>query len=199
MFHLEATNAEYSHLNLRKEKHGEDKVPAATLTFKLAVNALVLDRIDPKLRPSFYEKPGKGEQQTLAIDGNELTALKLPYLKPQKIGMKSKGYELTIASLLDHIDPLFFADGELVLETVDFIEGGSCELVLKVNTTIESDDYQPLLDAWDREQVVLTLTPPKRDVQQEDLSAGGDTLDLQDAADAAAEAASLIEAGKKAA
>ncbi|WP_126969029.1 hypothetical protein [Xanthomonas sp. BRIP62411] len=198
MFHLESNDAEYSHLNLRKEKHGEDKVPAATLTFKLGASALILDSIDPKLRPSFYEKPGKGAQQALAIDGNDLTALKLPYLKPQKIGLKAKGYELTIASLLEHIEPLFFADSELVLETVGFIEGGSCELVIKVNTTIESEDYQPLLEAWDREQVVLTLTPPKRAAQQSDLTEG-DTLDDQDSADAAAELARLAEAGQKAA
>jgi len=162
MFQLEAQNAEYSHLNLRKEKHGEEKVPAATLTFKLGASALLLDSIDPKLRPAFYEKPGKGEQQTLPIDGNNLTALKLPYLKPQKIGIKIKGYEINIASLLDHIEPLFFADTELVIDTVGFLEGGSCELVIKINTTIEDDDYQPLLEAWDREEVVLTLTPPTK-------------------------------------
>lgn len=81
MFQLDKHEAEFSHLNLRKENHGEDKVPAATLTFKLTASALVLDSIDKKLRKTFFEKPGKGEQQALPIDGNNLTALAIPYLK----------------------------------------------------------------------------------------------------------------------
>ncbi|MCO7468873.1 hypothetical protein NJG16_02190 [Stenotrophomonas maltophilia] len=170
MFQLEKHDAEFSHLNLRKESHGESKVPAATITFKAASSSLILDIIDDKLRPSFYEAPSSGSQQSLPIDGNNLTALKFPYLKEQKIGFKSKGYELEIHSLLEHIDPLFFADAELVIEKVSFIEGGSVELTLKVNTTIESDDFAPLLEAWDRGAVSISLAPPSGQSQQQDLT-----------------------------
>ncbi|MBH1476953.1 hypothetical protein I5U59_09470 [Stenotrophomonas maltophilia] len=172
MFQLEKHDAEFSHLNLRKESHGESRVPAATITFTAASSSLILDIIDKKLRPSFYEEPSSGSQQKLPSDGNNLTALKFPYLKEQKIGMKIKGYELWIHSLLEHIDPLFFADAELVIEKVSFIEGGSVELTLKVNTTIGSDDFAPLLEAWDRGEVTISLQPPGESPQQQlDLTA----------------------------
>lgn len=176
MFQLDKHEADFSHLNLRKENHGDDKVPAATLTFKLAASALILDSIDKKLRPAFYEKPGKGEQQALPIDGNNLTALKLPYLKEQKIGLKSDGYELTVAPMLDHGEPLFFADAELVIHSLTCIEGGSVELVLKVNTCIEPGDYAPLLEAWDRGDSRLSLSPPSK------REAANDPDSAQDAA-----------------
>ncbi|MBA0395657.1 hypothetical protein D7U98_09625 [Stenotrophomonas maltophilia] len=171
MLQLEKHDAEFSHLNLRKEKHGESSVPAATITFQAGSSSLILDSIDNKLRPSFYEEPSSGSQQNLPIDGNYLTALKFPYLKEQKIGMKIKGYELEIHSLLEHIDPIFFADAELVIEKVFFIEGGSVQLILKVNTTIESEDFAPLLEAWDRGAVSISLTPPSAAAQQADLAA----------------------------
>lgn len=173
MFHLDKHEADFSHLNLRKENHGDERVPAATLTLKVTTSALLLDSIDKKLRPAFFEKPGKGEQQTLPIDGNNLTALKLPYLKEQKIGLKFSGYELQVAGLLDHVDPLFFADAELVIHGATFIEGGSVELVLKANTVIDSEDYAPLLEAWDRGSVRVSLTPPKAqagDQEQKDAA-----------------------------
>lgn len=173
MFQLDKHEADFSHLNLRKENHGDEKVPAATLTLKISTSALALDSIDKKLRPAFFEKPGKGEQQALPIDGNNLTALKLPYLKEQKIGLKFGGYELTVTGLLDHIDPLFFADTELVIHGVTFIEGGSVELVLKANTPIDPDDYAPLLEAWDRGSVRVSLTPPAKqssDQEQKDAA-----------------------------
>lgn len=168
MFNTEKHDADFSHLNLRKENHGDEKVPAATLTFKLMASALVLDSIDKKLRPAFYEKPGKGEQQALPIDGNNLTALKLPYLKEQKIGLKFPGYELQVDGNLDHVEPLFFADTELVIDRVNLNEGGSVELTLKANTTIDSDDYAPLLEAWDRGSVRVSLTPPSKAGEQEE-------------------------------
>lgn len=166
MFHLDKHEADFTHLNLRKENHGEDRVPAATLTFAIAASALVLDTIDKKLRPAFYEKPAKGEQQALPIDGNNLTKLALPYLKEQKIGLKFKGYELQIDGNLDASEPLFFADVELVIEKANFIDGGSVELTLKANTTLERSDYAEILDAWERGAGRLTLTPPTAQEQQ---------------------------------
>lgn len=170
MFGLDKHDAVFSHLTLRKENHGENKVPAATITLTAAASSLILDIIDEKLRPSFYEAPSSGSQQNLPIDGNNLTALKFPYLKEQKIGIKSKGYELEIHSLLEHIEPLFFADVELIIEKVSFIEGGSVELTLKANTTIDAEDFAPLLEAWDRGEVSISLTPPKPAESQKDLA-----------------------------
>ncbi|QNH21209.1 hypothetical protein HEP73_02121 [Xanthomonas sp. GW] len=198
MFQLDKHDVAFSNLNLRKENHGEDKVPAADLTFDFQAANTVLALIDPALVPAFFRKPSKGEQQALPIDGNDLTALNLPFLGEQKIAAKFEGYEAMVGSLLEHIDPLFFADAKVKSISWKALEGGSVTMKLTISLLIEEDDDAPLLAAWRRGTARLTLTPPTAKPQQDDLS-GGDTLDAQEAADAAAEAATLIEAGKKAA
>ena len=198
MFELTKHEANFSHINFRKENHGDEKVSAVDISITLGASALLLDTFDKKLRKAFFEKPGKGEQQTLAIDGNNLTALSIPYLREQKLDQKFESYEVTIHSLLEHIEPLFFADVKVKLERVTFIEGGSIDLSLKVSTVIDEDDDAPLLAAWRRGEVRVTLTPPAKAGQQP-TGGEGDTLDLQDAEAAKAEAKRLAEEGKKAA
>jgi hypothetical protein len=160
MFNLDKHDATITNVNFRKEHHGEEMVAAADVSIALSASALLLDTIDKKLRKAFFEKPGKGEQQALPIDGNNLTALAIPYLREQKLDQKFESYEVSFHSLLDHIEPVFFADVKVKLEKVTFIEGGSINLTLKVSTTIEESDDAPLLAAWRRGEVRVSLTPP---------------------------------------
>lgn len=197
MFQLDKHDATFSHLNLRKENHGDEKAAAADISINLSASALLIDTFDPKLRKAFFEKAAKGEQQPLPIDGNNLVKLSLPYLRVQKLNQKFDGYEITLHSLLEHIDPLFFADVKVKLEEVTFIEGGSIDLSFKASTLIDEADDAPLLAAWRRGDIKVTLTPPEK--QQMAPGGEGDTLDQQDADAAAAEAKRLVEKGKEAA
>lgn len=115
----------------------------------------------------------------------------------QKLNQKFEGYEITLHSLLEHIEPLFFADVKVKLEEVTFIEGGSIDLSFKASTLIDEDDDAPLLAAWRRGDIKVTLTPPEK--AQMPGTGEGDILDQQDAEAAAAEAKSLVEKGKEAA
>ncbi len=195
MFQLDKHDARIKNLNLRMEKHGDQDVAAADFTINLKASALLLDTIDKKLRKVFFEKPAKGEQQALPIDGNNLTALAIPYLREQKLDQKFDGYEVEFASLLEQIEPLFFADVKVTLLKAVFIEGGSVDLSLKVSMLIEEEDDAPLLSVWRRGEIKVTLTPP----EQQSSTGQGDTLDQQDADAAAAEAQRLVDAGKQAA
>lgn len=195
MFQLDKHDARIKNLNLRMEKHGDQDVAAADFTINLKASALLLDTIDKKLRKVFFEKPAKGEQQALPIDGNNLTALAIPYLREQKLDQKFDGYEVEFASLLEQIKPLFFADVKVTLLKAVFIEGGSVDLSLKVSMLIEEEDDAPLLSVWRRGEIKVTLTPP----EQQSSTGQGDTLDQQDAEAAAAEAQRLVDAGKQAA
>ena len=192
MFQLDKHDAVLANLNLRKENHGDEKKAAADLKFTLAAPNTLLDSIDKALRPAFFRKPGKGEQQALPIDGNNLVALNLPLLGEQKIATEYEAYEVEIASLLGHIEPLFFADAKVKKIAWLPIEGGSISMSLTVSVQIDKDDDAPLLAAWRRGEAKLSLVPPK-------AQAVGDTLDQQDAEAAAAEAKRLVEAGKQAA
>ena len=192
MFQLDKHDAVLANLNLRKENHGDEKKAAADLKFTLAAPNTLLDSIDKALRPAFFRKPGKGEQQALPIDGNNLVALNLPLLGEQKIATEYEAYEVEIASLLGHIEPLFFADAKVKKIAWLPIEGGSISMSFTVSVQIDEDDDAPLLAAWRRGEAKLSLVPPKQ-------QAVGDTLDQQDAEAAKAEAARLVEQGKQAA
>lgn len=192
MFQLDNHDAVLANLNLRKENHGDKKKAAADLKFTLAAPNTLLDSIDKALRPAFFRKPGKGEQQALPIDGNNLVALNLPLLGEQKIATEYEAYEVEIASLLGHIEPLFFADAKVKKIAWLPIEGGSISMSLTVSVQIDEDDDAPLLAAWRRGEAKLSLVPPK-------VQAVGDTLEQQDVEAAKAEAARLVEKGKQAA
>ncbi|MCE4552680.1 hypothetical protein, partial [Xanthomonas hortorum] len=77
-------------------------------------------------------------------------------------------------------------------------EGGSLAMSFTASAEVEPQELAELSEALIREDVLLTLLAPKRGAAAvEDLTEGSDTLDAQDSAAAAAEAASLIDAGKK--
>ena len=133
MFSLDRLDVQFAHANFRKENHGDEKKAAAYLKFTLAAPNTLLDSIDKALRPAFFRKPGKGEQQALPIDGNNLVALNLPLLGEQKIATEYEAYEVEIASLLGHIEPLFFADAKVKKIAWLPIEGGSISMSLTVS------------------------------------------------------------------
>lgn len=114
MFQLDQHDAVFSHLNLRKEKHGDEDAAAADLKFSLNAPNTILNTIDPAILPAFWKKADKGQQQNLPMEGStDLVALNLPLLGEQDITGKFEGYELSIGSLMDHIEPVFFADAKV--------------------------------------------------------------------------------------
>lgn len=162
MFNLDKHEATITNVNFRKENHGDEPVAAVDIKIETKASNLLLDSIDPELRKRFFKKPGKGEQQALPIDGNQLTALAMPMLAEQKIGHEYQGYEVEIGSLLDHIEPVFFADAKVKRLSFNPLEGGSIELSLTISTLIDEDDDAALLSAWRRGEVRLSLTPPAK-------------------------------------
>ena len=173
MFQLDKHESEITNVNFRKESHGEDRVAAVDIKIETKASNLLLDSIDPELRKRFFKKPSKGEQQPLPIDGNNLTALAMPMLAEQKIGHEYQGYEVEIGSLLDHIEPVFFADAKVKRLSFNPLEGGSIELSLTISTLIDEDDDAALLSAWRRGEVRLSLTPPTKqsdEGEQQDLT-----------------------------
>ncbi|MBN8428711.1 MAG: hypothetical protein J0L65_14700, partial [Xanthomonadales bacterium] len=139
-----------------------------------------------------------GEQQSLPTIGDTLTAVRFPSLEPLKLGHEFAGYELQIDGLLEGTQPIVLVDVKLKRFAFEPKEGGSVALTFTASANVDPDELAELSEALIREDVLLTLTPPAKADQ---LSTGGegDTLDAQDQADADAEAARLIEAGKQAA
>lgn len=176
MFQTENVPASIAHLNVRKEKHGDESQLAVDVKFETQASNEILESIQPGLRESLFRQPGKGEQQALPIDGNTLTAVKFPSLEPVKLTHEFMGYEVEIGGDLEATEAIVLVDVKLKKLAIDPIEGGSVALTFTASCEAEANDVADLADALIREGVRLTLRPPARQAEDNDVD------DQQDAA-----------------
>lgn len=200
MFALTSHKASFSNLNVRIERHGDDRKLATDLKFTANAGNAILDDIDKGLRDALFRKPGSGEQQPLPIDGNNLTAVKFPALAPVKLAHEFPGYELDISSEAgeENDDTLPLVDVTVKRLEIAPIEGGSVSLTFTASVNAEPGDLTDLATLLEIETVYLTLTPPKAQAQLDDEKASGDMLDQQDAEEAQKELDRLAKIGKAA-
>ena len=169
MLALDSHPATLSNLNIRIERHGDDRQLAADVKLSMNVSGVVLNDLEPGLHESLFRKPGSGEQQDL-IDPSLLTAVKFPHLDPISLSHKFPGYEIEISEDAEE-SPVFFTDVEIKKISAKALEGGSAAITLTASMTIDSEDARDLTDLLVREDVFLSLNPPKAKPQQgEDLT-----------------------------
>lgn len=183
MLTLEIHPATLSNLNIRTEKHGDELQLAADLKLSMNVHGVVLNDLEPGLHESLFRKPGSGEQQDL-IDPGMLTAVKFPHLDPISLSHKFPGYELELSEDGEE-QPAFFTDVEIKKISAKALEGGSAALTFTASVSIDPDDARELTDLLVRQDVFVTLTPPKAKAQQ-DVDAGDAANDPDGAQGAAA-------------
>lgn len=158
MLALKQHNASLSNLNLRIERHGDERQLAADLKLSTNVAGSVLNDIERGLHESLYRQPGAGEQPDL-IDPALLTAVKFPQMEPVRLSHKFPGYELEIVGSEDD-EPVFLAGVELKKITAHPLEGGSAELTFTVSANVEPEDVHELTALYIRDDVVISLKPP---------------------------------------
>lgn len=101
-FELKAVTAvKLVHVNVRRELHGEDHVPAMDLSMRLEGSNELLDLLDPALRTSlYYNAAAKAGQESLPEVLAHLPNLRLAKLNAQKFswakGERHKGYRLLL-------------------------------------------------------------------------------------------------------
>ena len=160
-FVLEDHEASIDNLNLRIQRHGEDRVLAADIKFQITTSNDILDQFGPDLKKDLFRKPGKGEQQTLEGIGAGLTAVKHPELTLKGLAHEFSGYELEVGGLLGESEPIVLVDSKVKRFTIDPKEGGSVVLGFTVSAEVESEDVADLSDAFIRGTVRVSLSPGK--------------------------------------
>ena len=123
MLTTDKREAELQNVNLRYEKHGDERVPAVDLKFQFNIGSADLDGIVPGMRETLYPQPKQRDQMELEGGSEAFTALRHPDLEPVKIKGKFPGYELELAIPNDDDEPEGFVDVELKKLTFDAKEG----------------------------------------------------------------------------
>lgn len=182
MLELSVHPAQMGNCNIRIERHGDDRQLAADLKLTMNVAGVVLNDLEPGLHESLFRKPGSGEQQDL-IDPGLLTAVKFPHLDPISLSHKFPGYELELSEDGDEA-PAFFTDVEIKKISAKALEGGSAAITFTASVNIDPDDARDLTDLLVREDVFVTLVPPKAKAQTDGATpdAANDPDGAQDAA-----------------
>lgn len=95
------TPAKLTHVNVRRELHGEEHVPAMDLSLRLEGSNELLDLLDPSLRLAlYYNAAAKAGQENLPEVLAHLPNLRLAKLNAQKFkwapGERHKGYRFVL-------------------------------------------------------------------------------------------------------
>ena len=182
MLQLERHEATVRNVNQRIQKHGKDRVLAGDLAIACTVPNTILETIEPGLRQSLFRKQVKGDQldfdheqkarSAQIIDG--MVVVRHPGLSPVAVSHKFTGYELTIEDTYDDstVEPIVLVGATLKKLTIQPLEGGSVVLGFVISSELTTDEIAELADALVRENVRITLTPPRaQSQQQEDIAA----------------------------
>lgn len=165
MLQLTSVQAKLASFNPRAEKHGDENVPAGDLKFELRTHSSVLDAFDKSYRPFLFRKPDlEGEQQPL-LEGDKLTALAKPNLKPLKLDEEFTGYTLHISRGLEASAGLRLVDVGLSNFVFEAISGGSVAITFSATVHPDADEAGELCSLI-QEIVDITLEPPQADAKK---------------------------------
>lgn len=127
MFSLLKQNAKLYSFNPRSEIHGEDKVPAADLSFSIKVSNDVLSEFDPLLKSSLYAKSDQGD-----IEPGHLPSLKFPKMGAVKWAQEFVGYEATIHYGVTEKDNIVLYDCQIDKIRFECQDGGIVVMIFRI-------------------------------------------------------------------
>lgn len=163
MFQLtEQTRAVLNTKTDRTENHGDEKVPAVTLGFKITGPNTILDLFGEPydFRHAFYMAQPDQEQ----FEGIDST----PLLRTVGMGVipldvpKLEGWRLQIDHGIDEHDPIELNDCSISKFKVDAFQGGSCELTFIASTSDIDAEYGGLLLMKLGQEVPIRLLAPEK-------------------------------------
>lgn len=169
MFELKTHPCKLDSFTPRAEKHGDENVPAGTLTLSTRVHSSVLDQLDPSFRPFLFRKAEAGGDQQPLLPGDTMTALAKPNLKTLVLDEDFPGYTIEIGSGLGIKEPLRLTEAELSSFRIDAMSGGSVALKFAVSVHPNSEQAGLLCTAI-QDTVDVTLIPPTVDDAQGSLA-----------------------------
>lgn len=160
MLQLEFTKvtATLENINLRTEKNGPDKVPAADLKFSVATSADVLAHFSPTLKSFLFNEKGPRD----LADGMPLRDSHLVFPLARDEEMTGADVEIEFGVVSD----MGFGDVKVNQFRITPMEGGSVVLGMRVQCKPTPDQVAKLY-TMQEQGVTLTLKPAELPVMKE--------------------------------
>ncbi len=163
----EVTECKATNVNVRREFHGDERVPAFDLTFSKEGSNELLDLIDPALRTTLYFNAAADQGQAAMPDVLAvLPNLRVPKLNAGKFKYgdkdKWKGFRFVLDyGLGDAQSNIDVADTTVQVVEFECKEGGSCVIKWKVSFEADklSDELRGRLTGLTDETVFIQLIP----------------------------------------
>lgn len=157
-----------SHVNIRREFHGDEHVPAIDLSLRLEGSNELLDMLDPWLRTAlYYNAAATGGQEALPEVLAVLPNLRIPKLNGQKFtfakGERHKGYAFCLDyGLGDGRSNVDLDDCTVTNWRFEVKEGGTVVLEWVVQYAGErlTSEARGLLTGLTDEPIFIQLIPP---------------------------------------
>jgi hypothetical protein len=173
MFELtDPTRATITSVTLRREMHGDDRVPAVSLGIKIVGPNTILDKLDAGLLALFYTAPAEAAAQA-EIEGTQLTSLPLlrsPMLDVVNVKGELEGWSLHIDYGIDDSSAIRIGAAKVDKFRVELKEGGSVELKFRVGTSDVDETSLGKLSMLIDSEVSITLTAPEAKAAQTEIT-----------------------------
>lgn len=179
----EPTDVILSHVNFRKELHGEEHVQACDLTMSVDIANTLLDKIAPGLRQALYWNAAaeQGQDDLEGVDA-VLPNLRFPRLNGGKFALDDKknklaGYELLVEyGLGDNTSNMAFDCCKVVRRQIETKEGGTIRLMWQVQYSGERLDGETCgkLALLEQDLITIRMIPPA--VQQVETSSDDEPM-----------------------
>jgi hypothetical protein len=194
MFQLtEATEAALASITTRTEKHGDEDVPAVSLSLSIDCANTMLDLIDPKIRHALYTAIEDQEQ----LPGIEPATPVLRCNSFDTIALTTahEGWTLEVDDSIDEAAPMVFGGCKVDKFRVDAKQGGSVTLRIRVGTSDLDAERLGALGMHNGRLIWVRLLAPKIKAPAIDGSVGAFERDHPEAGDLFAAGADNGEPG----
>lgn len=142
----------------RIEKHGDDDVPAVSLTLVIEAANTMLDQIDPAIRQALY-KPVDDQEQLPGVEP-ATPVLRCHSFDTVSLTTAHEGWTLQVDDSLDETTPMTFGGCKVDKFKVDAKQGGSIELRFRVGTSDVDAERLGALGMHNGQSIWIKLLPP---------------------------------------
>lgn len=159
MFTLSDQTCTLAHFNVRTEKHGEKKRPAADLKITLTGPNTLLDLFEPELRAALFKAPPAVDAAQLFESEAPLTELRFPKLAPIKLSHELKGRDVSISYGIDEVSDILIACCDIDGFVAELVEGGSVSITFRIAGHPTERDAGKLY-GLQQQEITLTIHEP---------------------------------------